>query len=119
MVWIRVGSLFLFLGVLLGAFGAHRLSTVLSEDARHVYQTAVFYHVVHGLALLAVGWLTTLKPTELMVRTAGWAFVIGILLFSGSLYGLSVTGVKKLGTITPLGGLAFLIGWGCMALAAR
>ena len=119
MMWIRYGSLMMLLGVALGAFGAHGLKDVLSPEAKQTYQTAVFYHLVHGLALLAVGWFSTLKPHEPLVHRAGWAFLIGILLFSGSLYLLSLTGIKKLGLITPLGGLALLVGWCCLALAAE
>jgi uncharacterized membrane protein YgdD (TMEM256/DUF423 family) len=118
MGWIRIGSVAMLLGVALGAFGAHGLKTALSDDARHLYQTAVLYHLVHGLGLLAVGWLAILKPMEPLTRSAGWAFVVGIALFSGSLYLLSVTGLKKLGLITPFGGLAFLAGWLCLTLAA-
>ncbi len=119
MDWIRYGSLVMFLGVALGAFGAHGLKDTLSAEGKQVYQTAVLYHLIHGLALLAVGWLAILKPTEPLVRTAGWAFLLGILLFSGSLYALAVTGIRKLGMITPLGGLAFLAGWLCLLLAAK
>lgn len=109
----------MLLGVALGAFGAHGLKDTLSPEAKQTYQTAVLYHLVHGLALLAVGGLATLRTMESLVRTAGWAFMLGIVLFSGSLYLLSITGVKKLGIITPFGGLAFLIGWLCLALAAK
>ena len=119
MIWIRYGSLLMLLGVALGAFGAHGLRETLSEEAKQTYQTAVLYHLIHGLALLAIGWLATLKPTEPLIRHAGWSFVIGIVLFCGSLYLLSVTGMKKLGIITPFGGLAFLTGWLCLALAMR
>ena len=118
MMWIRYGSLVMLLGVALGAFGAHALKATLSDEARQIYQTAVLYHLVHGLGLLAVGWLAVLKPAEPMVKNAGWAFVIGFTLFSGSLYLLSVTGIKKLGIITPFGGLAFLLGWCFLALSA-
>ena len=108
----------MLLGVALGAFGVHGLKDALSAEGKQTYQTAVLYHLIHGLALLAVGWLALLKPNEAMVRNAGWAFVLGIVLFSGSLYLLSVTGIRKLGIITPFGGLAFLLGWLCLALAA-
>ncbi len=119
MTWIRYGSLLMLVGVALGAFGAHGLKDVLTPEGKQTYQTAVLYHLVHGLGLLAVGWLATLKPTEPLLRNAGWAFVIGIILFSGSLYLLSVTGIKKLGIITPFGGLAFLAGWLLLALSAK
>ena len=117
MNWIRWGSLLMFLGVALGAFGAHGLKTQLSSEAKQVYQTAVLYHLIHGLALIAVGYLSVLKPAHPLIRQAGWSFAIGIALFSGSLYVLSVTGLKKLGLVAPFGGLAFLIGWLFLALS--
>lgn len=119
MTWIRYGSLLMLIAVALGAFGAHALKGTLSEEGKRLYETAVLYHVIHGLSLLAVGWLATLKPADPAVARAGWAFVIGIVLFSGSLYLLAVSGIRKLGLVTPLGGLAFLIGWWSLALAAR
>ena len=119
MVWVRWGSLLVFLGVALGAFGAHGLKASLSVEAQELYRTAVLYHLIHGLGLVAVGWLQTVKPTESLVPCAGWAFLVGVVLFSGSLYLLSVTGIKKLGIITPLGGIAFLLGWLSLALSAR
>ena len=117
MVWIRCGSLLMFVGVALGAFGAHGLKDALSPEAKQIYQTAVFYHLIHGLGLICVGLVTVVKPAMTALRVAGWMFVIGITLFSGSLYLLSITGVKKLGAITPLGGLLLLIGWLCLAIA--
>lgn len=119
MGWIRYGSLLLFLGVCLGAFGAHGLKDPRAPDAREAYRTAVLYHLIHGLGLLAVGWLTTVRPGEELIGAAGWLFVAGIVLFSGSLYALALTGLRKLGVLTPVGGLAFLAGWLCLALAAR
>ena len=106
-----------FLGVALGAFGAHGLRGRLSPDMLAVFETGVRYHLYHALALMLTaavmarmgGWLIT---------TAGWCFVAGILLFSGSLYALALTGVTVLGAITPLGGVAFLAGWACLTLAA-
>jgi len=119
MDWVRYGSLIMLVGVAMGAFGAHALKDALSEEGKRAFQTGVLYHLVHGLGLLAVGWLATLRPSEPLIDRAGWAFVLGIVLFSGSLYLLSVTGMKKLGAITPVGGLAFMIGWVCLALSAR
>ncbi len=119
MIWIRYGSLLMLLGVALGAFGAHGLKNTLSQEGKSIYQTAVLYHLVHGLALLAVGWLATIRPGETAIRTAGWLFILGIILFSGSLYALAITGIRKLGIITPFGGLAFLVGWLLLALSAR
>ncbi len=119
MIWIRLGSLMMLLGVALGAFGAHGLREILTAEGKQIYQTAVLYHLVHALGLLVIGLLALVKPSELLLRQAGWALVVGILLFSGSLYLLAITGIKKLGMITPLGGLAFLIGWTCLFLTAK
>ena len=119
MVWVRLGSILMFIGVALGAFGAHGLREKLSFESKQIYQTAVLYHFIHALGLLAVGWLATLKPINFFVKCAGGAFVIGIFLFSGSLYLLSVTQIKKFGIITPFGGIAFLAGWLFLALATR
>ncbi len=118
MNWIALGAWSAFLGVALGAFGAHALRQTISESAKAIYQTAVLYHFVHSFALIAVGWLATNKTTGNLTHPAGLAFTIGIVLFSGSLYLLSVSGARWLGMITPLGGLAFMAGWACLALAA-
>ncbi len=119
MSWIRYGSLLMLLGVMLGAFEAHGLKDTLSPEGKQIYHTAVFYHLIHGLAILIVGWLATMQPTHRLLGVAGWAFVIGILLFSGGLYLLSVTGMKWFGILTPFGGLAWLTGWLCLAFAAH
>jgi uncharacterized membrane protein YgdD (TMEM256/DUF423 family) len=96
--------------VALGAFGAHSLKNILDEYGKAVYEKAVLYQMFHALALLAVGLLQHLtKNTSL--STAGWGFFVGIVLFSGSLYLLAITGMKWLGAITPIGGVAFLFGW--------
>lgn len=117
MMWIRCGSLFALLGVALGAFGAHGLRETLTPEGKQAYQTAVLYHLIHALALLAVGCLAILKPGNHLLRNSGCAFSLGVILFSGSLYLLAVTGIKKLGIVTPLGGLAFLTGWLLLALS--
>ena len=106
-----------FIAVALGAFGAHGLKKILSPAMLDVWQTAVHYHFVHTLALLAVGILaqTVMKNTALVVAACG--FTAGILIFSGSLYALSLSGIRILGAITPLGGVAFLLGWASLALA--
>lgn len=119
MGWIRWGSVMLFAGVLLGAFGAHGLKHSLSPEAREVYQTAVFYHLIHGVGLLIIGALTLIRPGQDLLQAAGCALVVGIILFSGSLYLLSLTGVAKFGIITPIGGLCFVVGWLLLALASR
>ncbi len=119
MFWLRTGSIIMFLGVALGAFGAHGLKGKISDEMMQNWHTAVEYHFVHGLGLLVVGWLSTLKPDVAMIRAVGWMFVVGIVLFSGSLYLMALTGERKLGMITPFGGLSLLVGWVCLAIRAR
>ena len=107
-------------GVVLGAFGAHGLKDRLATGTLETWQTAVFYHLIHALALLAVGmWLRFTATTPggaLMV--AGWGFAAGVLLFSGSLYWLALGGPRLLGPVTPLGGLALIAGWLALGWAA-
>lgn len=108
---LLLGSLNMFIAVALGAFGAHALKKKLSEDMMKVYQTGIQYHIAHALGLLLLGQNAGSAGGSSLVITAGWFLLAGIILFSGSLYALSLTGVKKLGAITPLGGIAFLAGW--------
>ena len=115
--FILIAALAGFLGVALGAFGAHGLRARLSPEMLAVFETGVRYHLVHAVALLALAGLMN-RLNGWLVTTAGWLFVAGIVLFSGSLYLLALTGVTILGAITPLGGLAFLAGWACLAFAA-
>jgi uncharacterized membrane protein YgdD (TMEM256/DUF423 family) len=105
------------LAVALGAFGAHVLRPQLTGRAMDAYQTGVLYHLVHSLALLVVGILALRDPRSVRVVWAGWLFLAGIILFSGSLYLLAVTGVTRLGALTPFGGVAFLCAWGLLAFA--
>ena len=112
-----VGALLAFLGVGLGAFGAHGLRTRISPDMQAVFETGVRYHMYHSLAILVVGLIEG-RTGGWLIALAGWLFTAGIVLFSGSLYLLAITGVTTLGAITPIGGLAFLAGWACLALAA-
>lgn len=116
-IFLLLGALFAAVGVAAGAFGAHALSGRLAPRMLEVYETAVRYQMYHALALLAVAWLATLSPGR-APRVAGWAFVAGILLFSGSLYALVFSGVRAFGVITPLGGVAFIIGWIALGVAA-
>ena len=116
-MWIRVAALLGFVGVTFGAFGAHALRARLSPDMQTVFETGARYHMYHALALLATAWAATRWPGG-AVTTAGWLFVAGTLVFSGSLYLLSLTGQRWLGAITPLGGLAFIGGWAALAWAA-
>ena len=105
------------LGVGIGAFGAHALRGRIEASALAVYQTGVQYHLVHAVALGIVAWATTRWPGGASTA-AGWLFIAGILLFSGSLYILATTGARSLGMITPLGGLCFIAGWACLVVAA-
>jgi uncharacterized membrane protein YgdD (TMEM256/DUF423 family) len=116
-LWIAMGAAFGFVGVLLGAFGAHALKTRLDAPLLEVWQTAVAYQFYHALALLAVGLLLRTAPSALL-QAAGVCFAAGILLFSGSLYALCLSGLRGLGAITPLGGLLFLAGWASLFWAA-
>jgi uncharacterized membrane protein YgdD (TMEM256/DUF423 family) len=111
-----MGAISALIGVAAGAFGAHSLRGRLDADMLTIFEVGVRYQLYHALALLAVAWAQTRWPGSLAVAS-GWLFVIGTLLFSGSLYLLSLTGIRWLGAITPLGGLAFLGGWLCLALA--
>jgi uncharacterized membrane protein YgdD (TMEM256/DUF423 family) len=115
--WFAAGCLLMVLGVAAGAFAAHGLKDRLSADNLDIWQTAARYHVYHALALLAVAYAST-RWSAGLVAGAGWLFVAGIMLFSGSLYVLALTDIKVLGAITPLGGLCFLAGWCCLGLAA-
>ena len=112
--FIAIAALSAFISVAAGAFGAHTLAGVLTPDRLDVFETAARYQMYHALALLVVGWLAAQTPSRAL-QVAGWLFVFGTLLFSGSLYVLTLSGVRWLGAITPLGGLAFLGGW--LALA--
>ncbi len=106
------------LAVVFGAFGAHALKGRLDAYSLGVFETAVQYQFYHSLALLGVGVLLLHQPQVALLRSSGWLFMTGILVFSGSLYILALTGVKWLGAITPLGGLAFIAGWGCLLAAS-
>lgn len=107
------------ISVALGAFAAHGLREKLSQRAMEIFETGTRYQMYHVLALLLVALLLSRAETgESTLIAAGGAFIIGTVIFSGSLYALSLTGIKWLGAITPLGGVAFLVGWGCLAIAA-
>lgn len=116
-LFLPIGALAGMLAVIFGAFGAHALRGRLDSYALGVFETAVQYHFYHALALVAVGVLALHQPQSALLRSGGWLFLLGLLLFSGSLYLLALTGTRWLGAITPLGGLAFIAGWACLAVA--
>lgn len=115
--WLAVAAVLGGLAVAAGAFGAHALEGKLSEHYMGVFQTAVQYQMFHALALLGIALLGLIKPDASWLVPAAWAFLVGVLLFSGSLYALVLSGVRVLGAITPIGGLAFLVGWLCLVMA--
>ena len=117
-LFFTLGAASALMAVGAGAFGAHALRARLSPELLAAFETGARYQMYHALGLLAVGWAVTRWPGPWAVR-AGWLFVAGTLLFSGSLYTLALSGVRWLGAITPVGGVALLAGWACLILAAR
>lgn len=116
--FIFIGAFMGFVGVGLGAFGAHGLRGRLSPEMLTVFETGVRYHLYHALAILVTGAAMARFDGGRAITAAGWCFTAGIFIFSGSLYALALTGVTMLGAITPIGGLAFLAGWLFLAVAA-
>lgn len=117
--WLRIGAVWGFLAVATGAFGAHGLKerlTALDQTAN--FHTAAQYHMYIALAIVAVGLLQMMGRSGTALSVAGWSFLIGSAIFSGSLYVLALTGLKWLGAITPIGGVAILVGWAALAAAA-
>jgi len=117
-LFIALGALAAALGVALGAFGAHALKARLSADMLAVWQTAVQYHLWHALGLVAIGLLAQHLPASVPVRIGGWLMLAGIVLFSGSLYALALSGTRWLGAVTPFGGACFIVAWLAVAYAA-
>jgi uncharacterized membrane protein YgdD (TMEM256/DUF423 family) len=116
-LFFALGAASAALSVAAGAFGAHALKARLAPELLAVFDTATRYQALHALALLAVAWACTRWPGRAVV-VAGWCFVLGTLLFSGSLYALALSGIRALGAITPFGGVLFIAGWLALALAA-
>jgi uncharacterized membrane protein YgdD (TMEM256/DUF423 family) len=112
-IFIAVAALFGGLSVAGGAFASHALKNQLSDRALGIFETAARYQMYHALALLS-----SAQESQTFFAVAGWAFIVGTIVFSGSLYALSLTDIKWLGAITPVGGVAFIVGWGCLAVAA-
>jgi len=117
-LFVSIGAALAALAVVFGAFGAHAFKARLPADVLEVYHTAVQYQFWHALGVLAVGLALQLSPEAGWLRTAGWLLTSGIFLFCGSLYLLALTGFKWLGVVTPLGGLALILGWLAVAVAA-
>ncbi len=115
--YFAVGAAFSLLSVLLGAFGAHTLKDKLSKEMLDIFEVAVRYQMYHGIGLIVVAWAFSQWQSN-YISAAGWCFIVGILIFSGSLYILSLTGLRWFGAITPIGGIAFIAGWGCLIIAA-
>jgi uncharacterized membrane protein YgdD (TMEM256/DUF423 family) len=115
-LFVTLGAVSGLIGVGAGAFGAHALRARLSPALLAVFETAVRYQMYHALALLGAAWVVSRWPGGL-ATAAGWLFLTGTIVFSGSLYALALTGTRWLGAVTPLGGLCFLAGWVCLALA--
>jgi len=115
--FLVLGAAAALAAVLLGAFGAHALKARLDADALALWRTAVEYHFWHALGLLAVGLVATQLPGSVLLKWSGGVMLAGIVLFSGSLYLLALTGVRALGAVTPFGGVAFLAGWALLAAA--
>lgn len=116
-LFLSLASISGALAVILGAFGAHGLRDKISPAMLAVYQTGIQYQFYHTLALLAVGLLLQRLPANQWLNTSGWLLIGGIVLFSGSLYWLALGGPRWLGPVTPLGGLAFILAWGCLLVA--
>jgi uncharacterized membrane protein YgdD (TMEM256/DUF423 family) len=117
-LFLALGSLSAMLSVLLGAFGAHALRVRMTPELLAVYQTGTQYQFYHSLGLLIVAVLLAHFPERNEFAWAGWLMFVGIILFSGSLYMLSLTGIRALGAITPIGGLAFIVAWAVLAVTA-
>ena len=116
--FIFAGSISAFLAVGLGAFGAHILKSKLSLEMMEVYQTGIHYHIFHSLGLILIGIIAYWISQSPLVNWSGGLILAGIIIFSGSLYVLSITGIRTLGAITPIGGVAFIVGWLLLAYAA-
>lgn len=116
-LFVMIGALSGAIGVGAGAFGAHALRARLEPRMLEVFETGARYQMYHAIALLGVAWVASRWPGSLSTAS-GWLFLAGTVLFSGSLYAMALTGVRALGAITPIGGVCFIAGWVCLALAA-
>ncbi len=118
-IFLATAAIFGGLSVIGGAFASHALKDKLTDRALAIFETGARYQMYHALALLLVALLLSrAEQSQTFFAVAGWAFIAGTIIFSGSLYALSLTNIKWLGAITPLGGVAYIVGWGCLAVAA-
>jgi uncharacterized membrane protein YgdD (TMEM256/DUF423 family) len=116
--WIAIGAVNAFVSVAAGAFGAHALRARLEPRMLEVFETGARYQMFHAIGLVLIGLFLSVRPAAPLGEAAGWSMLAGILLFSGSLYAMALSGVKVLGAITPFGGVAFLVGWALLAASA-
>lgn len=117
-LFLIVGAIAMALAVALGAFGAHGLKNMLTEEMLDIFETGVRYHFYHAIGLLLISFVIQFMPSSSLLHWSGWLMVAGILIFSGSLYLLSILGIRWLGAITPIGGVCFIISWILLAVAA-
>lgn len=116
-LWMSIGAISAALAVVAGAFGGHALKKLLSPEMQAIFEVGNRYHMYHSLGLLLVALAAAARP-NVSFNAAGWALLVGIVLFSGSLYALALSGVRALGMITPLGGVSFIAGWALLAWTA-
>ena len=116
-LFLAIGAIAMLAAVALGAFGAHALKAQIAPDVLAVYRTGVEYHFYHAIGLLIVGLAAQRLPDSNWLRAAGWLMLAGIVIFSGSLYLLAVTGVRAFGAVTPVGGVAFMLAWVTFGIA--
>lgn len=116
-LFLTLGSIAMALAVALGAFGAHGLKNMLTEEMLEIFETGIRYHFYHAIGLLILGLIAHYLPDSALVKWSGWLMLGGILIFSGSLYILSISGIRWLGAITPIGGLCFIAAWLLLAVA--
>lgn len=117
-LFLLAGSVAMALAVALGAFGAHGLKNMLTDEMMDIFETGVKYHFYHAIGLLVIGLVAQHMSESLLLQWSGWMMIVGILIFSGSLYILSIAGIRWMGAITPIGGLCFIISWILLAWAS-
>ena len=113
-LFLPIGAVLAFFAIAFGAFGAHGLKNILTVEQLNIFQTAVDYHMWHAIGLTLIGLIPSQKASRLILAS-GWFMLAGVVLFSGSLYALSLSGISLLGAITPIGGVSFLIAWALLA----